>query len=309
MEKVGAEDEEFFFDDDHKPARCDSLLRNPQLLKRRSVDAVRALCDSTTIIYQPVWNQYLKRIIQKQNIIRELYYTEWQFAQDMAVVVRIYLCASASLNLSATQINRLFSNVTHILDISLGILEILKRYIPKRMLEGYGAIASEDVIADDELRIGHALCLAFNGEFYREYETYICGSGAQLDLFSQLTKDNYKPTHQREKSLSKSRIGRRSILLHLQHSQPILQPAPVDKGKVTAWLVQCGKRSKKFTTAFSFESLLLKPVQRIGKYPLFLKTIISCTEEEHIDMPSLDTALTRCTHYLDKINSNIGTRA
>lgn len=281
------DEDEFRFDDTH------AAIEQPFL----------SIPDGNTFTayYDPVWREYLRNIICKQNIIRELYYTEWQYAQDMAVVVRIYMCASASANLASRQVEVLFSNITHIMDISLGVLATLGDHIPKRILEGSGRISSEDIIANDELRIGHALCLAFTGEFYEEYERYICHNKAQLDLLSELTGG-----HSGNAAKSRSRAGsKRSPKTLCMLCSHLLHPHAVDHDRINAWLQQSATRARKFTTAFSLDCLLLKPVQRIGKYPLFLKTIIAYTEPEHSDLSSLRIALTRCTQFLDKINAQL----
>lgn len=413
-------------------------------------------CDSFVGHYDPQWRQYLKNVINKQNVIREMYFTEWQFAQDMAVVVRIYMCSSASANLTEKQMEVLFSNVTHIMDISLGIFHTLTGLIPQRFLEGSGKITSEDVIANDELKIGHAMCLSFNGEFYNQYEHYISHNKEQMDMYYALTNAKNKNKQKQKlmassasKHASKSseesstdnirvqvlntailrsngsysagnsagnstnmsastsencsenysmhtaenqcvntstatsttantntsaKSGKTSTKTNTTGSLPgslsdsldsfdsprstprvstsktprilvsdpsevpngthrydlsnrtasrkgsltkrlsqsisrrcpsIHRADPIDYEKVDLWLQQSALRSKKFTTARSLDSLLLKPVQRIGKYPLFLKTLIGFTEPEHADLPNLKTALVRCTQFLDFINSQI----
>ena len=44
-------------------------------------------------------------------------------------------------------------------------------------------------------------------------------------------------------------------------------------------------------SCFNMGSILIKPVQRILKYPLILSELIKCTEEEHNDRPDLIKAV------------------
>ena len=44
-------------------------------------------------------------------------------------------------------------------------------------------------------------------------------------------------------------------------------------------------------SCFNMGSILIKPVQRILKYPLILNELLKCTEEEHEDKPDLKEAV------------------
>ncbi len=50
------------------------------------------------------------------------------------------------------------------------------------------------------------------------------------------------------------------------------------------------------------QSLLIKPVQRIFKYPLFLKRILDNTDKSHTDHANLEQALNQFTKILEFIN-------
>lgn len=230
----------------------------------------------------------LERLRRKHNCVRELYSTECQFAQDMAVIVRIYMCGSAEVDLSVRQIGVLFSNVAQVLDVSLSTVAILESKIPEQILKGDGSISPSDLIADEDLCVGQAMCLTLTGQLYEVYEYYIHGSQNQMKLCYEIMKivNQYSNSESTE-----------------WKTGPNLD---INKAKLYAWLSRCGERVSKLTTAWSLESLLIKPIQRLGKYPLFLKSMLECTDSEHRDYADLQRAYNRSKHYMECVNRRFG---
>ncbi|KAG5440269.1 hypothetical protein PCANB_001839 [Pneumocystis canis] len=70
---------------------------------------------------------------------------------------------------------------------------------------------------------------------------------------------------------------------------------------VQKWLQECKEISKKQTNAWDLESLLIKPVQRILKYPLLLIQILD-TSPNHPDIIFLNHANKKIILIIDKIN-------
>jgi len=56
------------------------------------------------------------------------------------------------------------------------------------------------------------------------------------------------------------------------------------------------------TSAFDLHSLLLKPIQRVLKYPLLLQELIKNTEPQHEDFEGLNQALATMQHVATYIN-------
>ncbi len=56
------------------------------------------------------------------------------------------------------------------------------------------------------------------------------------------------------------------------------------------------------TCAFDLNSLLLKPIQRVLKYPLLLQELIKNTEPQHEDFDDLNQALATMQHVASYIN-------
>ncbi|WFD44273.1 hypothetical protein MPSI1_002939 [Malassezia psittaci] len=70
------------------------------------------------------------------------------------------------------------------------------------------------------------------------------------------------------------------------------------------FLAECDAISREHSRAWDLPSLLIKPVQRVLKYPLFLKSIVDCTPAHHVALPVLEQALRQIQHVADRINEN-----
>lgn len=60
--------------------------------------------------------------------------------------------------------------------------------------------------------------------------------------------------------------------------------------ELLGWVMACFQHCPNLTTAWNLESLLIKPVQRLLRYPLLLKELIAKTVPDHPDMPTLQQA-------------------
>ncbi|KAI8348859.1 Dbl homology domain-containing protein [Blakeslea trispora] len=68
------------------------------------------------------------------------------------------------------------------------------------------------------------------------------------------------------------------------------------------FLVQCNKQLVGRTGCWDLESLLIKPVQRILKYPLLIKELIQSTSKQHEDFDQLTMALYNMKQVANRIN-------
>ena len=72
--------------------------------------------------------------------------------------------------------------------------------------------------------------------------------------------------------------------------------------KIKTFLSHCQTEIQGKTGAWDLGSLVIKPVQRILKYPLLIKQLLKETNEEHADYMDLEKALTSLESMADKIN-------
>lgn len=72
---------------------------------------------------------------------------------------------------------------------------------------------------------------------------------------------------------------------------------------IKAWLDECHANAADITSAWDLNSLLVKPTQRIQKYPLLLKELLDNSPEDHPDRNSSVDALNGVIAVLERINS------
>ncbi|SJX64934.1 uncharacterized protein SRS1_15363 [Sporisorium reilianum f. sp. reilianum] len=81
-----------------------------------------------------------------------------------------------------------------------------------------------------------------------------------------------------------------------------LQELLTTQPKVAAFLSECTQAARTYTNAWDLSSLLIKPVQRVLKYPLLLSQILASTSSKHPDMESLSAASVEIQKVADNIN-------
>ncbi|EST09433.1 Dbl homology (DH) domain protein [Kalmanozyma brasiliensis GHG001] len=72
--------------------------------------------------------------------------------------------------------------------------------------------------------------------------------------------------------------------------------------KVGSFLSECTRAARAYTNAWDLSSLLIKPVQRVLKYPLLLSQILASTSAKHPDSESLSAASVEIQKVADNIN-------
>ncbi|RYC63706.1 hypothetical protein CHU98_g2497 [Xylaria longipes] len=71
---------------------------------------------------------------------------------------------------------------------------------------------------------------------------------------------------------------------------------------VQVWLNECNEVARELTRAWNLDSLLIKPMQRITKYPNLLIQLLHATPLDHPDRPSLEAAKTALEGAIEEIN-------
>ncbi|KAJ8128460.1 hypothetical protein O1611_g5174 [Lasiodiplodia mahajangana] len=71
---------------------------------------------------------------------------------------------------------------------------------------------------------------------------------------------------------------------------------------VQVWLNECNEVARELTRAWNLDSLLIKPMQRITKYPNLLIQLLRETPTDHPDRPSLEAAKSALESAIEEIN-------
>lgn len=207
------------------------------------------------------------RIRKKFNLIRELVETEEIFATDMAVVLDIY-----ARRLSG---ERFFGFVGREDMLSLfsnteQILLLSRQFcsILRQIVNPYVFEAKENkdqMLADVETRVGSAI-KDYIPALEAAFQIYCNHNKAQMETFVKIK---------------------------------VLACPTIDR-----WLWECFEDSKALTSAWTLDSLLIKPVQRLLKYPLLVKGLLETTPDNHPDHQNLRDAVQGLQACADRINDS-----
>lgn len=214
-----------------------------------------------------------KRLIRRRNIIKELVDTEHSFGQDMKVVDDIYKGTSNVIIISAEDVKTLFGNSDQIVAFSTNFLDALKQaskgvYVlpkSKRWRSNRVSTATSASGNTDEFSVGGS---ELNDD-EKDRQTFIGEAfGQNMSSMEKVYADylkNHDAANQKLQQLQKNT-------------------------KVQIWLKECRAYAHDLTSAWNLDSLLVKPVQRITKYPLLLEQLLEVTPENHPDFAQLDIA-------------------
>lgn len=205
------------------------------------------------------------RLIQRQNVIKELIDTEMVFVRDMNIVEEIYKgTAEACPRLDDQTVKLVFRNTTEIIEFHTAFLANLKTavsavYIPK----GGRSPALSSLTASSEASMSQELTDAKD-------RTTSIGPAFLANI------DSMKGAH--EGFLRNSDQAAKKLIQ--------IQQDPA----VKLWLNECNEVAKDLTAAWDLDSLLIKPMQRITKYPNIIITLLQHTPQDHPDREPLTRA-------------------
>ncbi|OAX79736.1 hypothetical protein ACJ72_05942 [Emergomyces africanus] len=228
-----------------------------------------------------------RRLKKRKHVIKELVDTEHTFGQDMTVVVDIYKGTSSScLDLSQDDVKTLFGNSDQVVQFSMDFQDSLKR-------------AAKSV---------YVLPQSHRWKSKRgNRSSQMNGSTADSQTNPSLeTSDDEKDRQTSIGQVFVEHIERMekvySEYLRNHDAANRTLEALMRKNNVNIWLKECRDWAVDLTSAWNLDSLLVKPVQRIVKYPLLLTELLSATPPDHPDYAALTTALRETTSISVRIN-------
>ncbi|GJP94274.1 Rho guanyl nucleotide exchange factor [Aspergillus niger] len=225
-----------------------------------------------------------RRLKKRRHVIKELVDTEYTFGRDMKVVDDIYKGTSSScLDLSSEDVKILFANSDQVVQFSMAFQDALKEaaksvyVMPKSQRWSSKRSARHHASRTDSENSSTAGISDLN----KDRMTYIGQAFMnQMGYMEKVYADYLKNHDAANKKLQ------------------TLQRNP----KVAIWLKECRDWASDLTTAWDLDSLLVKPVQRILKYPLLLAELLDSTPDDHPDHPALVSALEEVTNISVRIN-------
>ncbi|KAK0307161.1 hypothetical protein LTR01_005807 [Friedmanniomyces endolithicus] len=225
-----------------------------------------------------------KRLMKRKHIIKELLDTENSYHQDLKIIEDIYKATVGEL-VTTEDTRTLFGNCDEIERFSLFFYDELRKavapvYVPAKQMRwankrgsysttqsdgtGQTSTASADSI-DEERDRGTTIGQCFLANLHRMDQVY----GAYLK--------NHDAANQRLTALKNTPT-------------------------VKCWLDECHNNASDITSAWDLDSLLVKPTQRVAKYPLMLQQLFESTPRTHPDYEALKSAAKDSVGMLTRIN-------
>ncbi|KAL6887921.1 hypothetical protein GGI43DRAFT_263696 [Trichoderma evansii] len=219
------------------------------------------------------------RLIQRRNVIKELVDTEAVFVRDMNIIEEIYKgTAEACPKLDAKISKLIFRNSDEIIEFHTSFLAILKEavasiYVPK---SGRSLAVKDD-------------------SFYSEQS-----QSSIVDLSDAKDRDtSLGPAFQ--SNMERMKLAHEGFLRNSDQAAKKLIQIQQDP-TVQIWLNECNEVAKDLTTAWDLDSLLIKPMQRITKYPNLIMTLLQHTPKDHPDREPLIVAKEALEDAIIEIN-------
>lgn len=248
-----------------------------------------SLAPSTDQIVQPESRKSpppeQRHLKKRQNIIKELVDTEQRYVLDMTVIKDFYKKPDV---LDDDDFRTLFGNSEQVRVFSGQFLRDLEQ-----------AVKSIYTIPDAQRRTSQ-----------HSRESQLPEPGPLVD---QMTEYVGLSDLEKDRSTSVGHVFIRHVkemkevyTVYLQNHDAAnkrLQTLQRDPD-VATWLNDCSNAATNHTAAWNLDSLLVKPMQRILKYPLLLQGLLNSTPNDHPDQIAIANALKEVTDISHSINQS-----
>lgn len=235
-------------------------------------DAVSVVPDSASGITKSEPSSKEKhRLIQRRNVVKELIDTEAVFVRDMNIVEEIYRgTAEACPKLDANTVKLIFRNTDEIISFHATFLAQLKEAVaPVYQIAGRNSaqLRSED----SRTSAMTSESSARNSDVFEPDD-----DKDRLTAIGPVFKANMDAMQGVHEGFLRSSDQAAKRLIQIQQDRT-----------VKVWLNECNEVAQDLTAAWDLDSLLIKPMQRITKYPNIIISLLQHTPEDHPDRPSL----------------------
>ena len=226
-------------------------------------------------------NKERSRLTQRHMVVKEIIDTESIFVRDMNIVEEIYKgTAEACPNLDSKTIKLIFRNTDEIIAFHTSFLTQLKDgvaavYTPKGRRSPQPKATRENSMASDAPTLNSTTTNAQNDVALLEADDAKDRQTSVGPVFSS-NVDKMRAAHEGFLRTSEAAAKR---LIQIQED-----PA------VKLWLNECNEAAKDLTAAWNLDSLLIKPMQRITKYPNLIGQLLQYTPADHPDRAVLLSA-------------------
>ncbi|EXJ79004.1 hypothetical protein A1O3_08505 [Capronia epimyces CBS 606.96] len=222
-----------------------------------------------------------RRLTKRRHVLKELVDTEYTYERDMRVLCDIYK-QTAVVAISDEDSKILFGNVESVQQFSKDFLGLLKQVVrPAYVMER----------TDRRKETNRASTLQ--------------SSATSIDSVADMTdaeKDELTRVGQAFEASISDMEKVYTEYIRTRHAANKRLEALQSASAVKEWLKECSENSTDITNAWSLDALLVKPIQRITKYPLLLNQLLEATPNTHPDAIFLRRAAEDVTEINVRIN-------
>ena len=224
-----------------------------------------------------------KRLFKRRHIVRELLDTENSYHQDLKIVEDIYKATCTAELVSPEDKKILFGNCDEIERFALHFYDEMRKaasqvYVPaKSQRWGNKRNSYSTTQSDGPTQTGSVDTV--NDEKDRTTtigRTFLTNLPRMEQVYGTYLK-NHDAANQRLSALQST-------------------------STVKCWLAECHANASDITSAWDLDSLLVKPTQRVAKYPMLLQQLLETTSEDHPDHENLKAAGKEIVSMLIRIN-------
>ncbi|CAG8457958.1 2657_t:CDS:10 [Scutellospora calospora] len=233
----------------------------------KSEISLPSFSSETTLVEEDENSIDLKRRRKLWNVIKELVETERVFFNDMVLLEKVYYIQAQEVPIfNQYDCKTIFSNLAEIIDFSEQFLALL------RAASGIGEDDDDPEkhyeLENDDTTIGEA---------FAQVMEKCQGEDSRLEaVYGEYCK---------------------------RHEAAVQKLQEFDSDEtVQGFLQRCKSQCEGQTRSWDIASLLIKPVQRVLKYPLLLQQILSLTKPSHSDYKNLQFAFSEITKVAERIN-------
>ncbi|RMZ90881.1 hypothetical protein DV736_g1891, partial [Chaetothyriales sp. CBS 134916] len=273
------------------PPRLGSASRVPRLsassrsLTPRLSSSTRSLTPQGATIADPALAsedapQDQKRLKQRRHVLKELVDTEYTYERDLRVLCDIYK-QTAPAALADDDVKVLFGNIEQIQTFAHDFLTYLKKTAkPAYVMERSNPSRARSSMAHaDRMSIRSDLPELSDHDKDRQTRLGQAFMGSMIEMEAVYTD-----------------------YIRTRHAANLRFEEISTNKAVREWLKECRSNSSDITNAWSLDALLVKPIQRITKYPLLLSELIDSTAPDHPDLGHLRQAALEITEVNVRIN-------
>lgn len=224
-----------------------------------------------------------KRLMKRRLIVKELLDTEYSYHQDLKIVEDIYKATCTPELVSPEDKKVLFGNCDEVERFAIQFYDEMRKaaaqiYVPARNTRWGNKRGSFSTTQSD---------------------------GTSQTYFSEPVDDEKDRTTTIGRTFLANRLQIEKVYgSYLKNHDAANKRLSAIQNTTTVkcWLDECHANASDITSAWDLDSLLVKPTQRVGKYPLLLKQLLETTPPEHPDYEDLKAAVDDFISMLTRIN-------